>query len=448
MFAVASLVTPFALGAAAGGIAAERVPVGNAAGNLITSWLNPTSILIGLLAVAFSAYLAAVYLAADAARRGETDLVEAFRVRALGAGAVAGGLALAGLIVVHADDHPLYTGLVHGAALAVLILSVVVGTTTMGLNAARRFELARYTAALAVALVVADWAFARWPTLLPGLTVDQAAAPHDTMVAVVVAVLAGAVLLFPALALLFTLTLRGHLGAHGEEAEPVATAGQSGVAQLLLGPTLGARLAVALLIVGIGLLNRGRRAVGTRHRRRQPARLHPRGVRGARAPRAGRGRLSVDQRRFPFTNRQKSRPRRVRRVALSVLSWAGLRGTLLSHWNKHLCDARACLELRRFRDPQRSRCRPAGGERRRRRPSRAEQGSWSRRRDARRGARAGLGRSPRAASGTAGSRRTVLLRGSIGDEAVTRGEARDQFVCVGRRLRSRFATGDRLLRFC
>jgi cytochrome d ubiquinol oxidase subunit II len=196
-----------------------------------------------------------VYLAADAARRGETDLVEAFRVRALGAGAVAGGLALTGLIIVHADDHPLYTGLVHGAALAVLILSVVVGTTTMGLNAARRFELARYTAALAVALVVADWAFARWPTLLPGLTVDQAAAPHDTMVAVVVAVLAGAVLLFPALALLFTLTLRGHLGAHGAEAEPVATAGQSGVGQMLLGPTLGARLAVALLIVGIGLLN-------------------------------------------------------------------------------------------------------------------------------------------------------------------------------------------------
>jgi cytochrome d ubiquinol oxidase subunit II len=252
--AVASLVTPFALGAAAGGIAAGRVPVGNAAGNLITSWLNPTSILIGLLAVAFSAYLAAVYLAADAARRGETDLVEAFRVRALGAGAGAGVLALAGLVVVHADDHPLYTGLVHHAALAVLILSVVVGTTTMQLNLTRRYELARYTAALAVALVVADWALARWPTLLPGLTIDQAAAPHDTMVAVVVAVLAGAVLLFPALALLFTLTLRGHLGAHGEETEPMASGGQHDVAQLLVGPTAGARLAVALLIVGIGLL--------------------------------------------------------------------------------------------------------------------------------------------------------------------------------------------------
>src|SRR5207237_5166384 len=126
----------------------------------------------------------------------------------------------AGLIVVHADDHPLYAGLVHGVALAVLILSVVVGTTTMGLNATRQFALARYTAALAVALVVADWAFARWPTLLPGLTVDRAAAPHDTMVAVVVVVLAGAVLLFPALALLFTLTLRCHPRAPGGGARP------------------------------------------------------------------------------------------------------------------------------------------------------------------------------------------------------------------------------------
>ena len=86
----------------------------------------------------------------------------------------------------------------------------------------------------------------------PGLTVDQAAAPHDTMVAVVVAVLAGGVLLFPALALLFTLTLRGHLGAHGQRGRATC---RRGVAHLLLGPTLGARLAVALLIVGIGLLN-------------------------------------------------------------------------------------------------------------------------------------------------------------------------------------------------
>ena len=44
--------------------------MGNAAGDPIDSWLNPTSLLVGVLAVATSAYLAAVYLAADAARAG------------------------------------------------------------------------------------------------------------------------------------------------------------------------------------------------------------------------------------------------------------------------------------------------------------------------------------------------------------------------------------------
>ena len=40
---LSSLLTPFALGTVVGGDRDRRVPVGNAAGNLITSWLNPTS---------------------------------------------------------------------------------------------------------------------------------------------------------------------------------------------------------------------------------------------------------------------------------------------------------------------------------------------------------------------------------------------------------------------
>src|SRR5215210_5238903 len=58
IFGVSSVVTPFALGAAIGGIASERVPVGNAAGDPWSSWLNLTSVLIGVLAVVSSAYLA------------------------------------------------------------------------------------------------------------------------------------------------------------------------------------------------------------------------------------------------------------------------------------------------------------------------------------------------------------------------------------------------------
>lgn len=253
-FAVASLVTPFALGAVAGAIAAQRVPVGNAAGHLFSSWTGPISILIGALAVTFSAYMAAVFLAADAARRGEPELEQAFRVRALAAGVVAGALAMAGLVVLHSDAHSLYTGLLHGAALASLIASLLAGTATMALVAGRRFEPARYTAAVAVATVIAGWAFARYPTLLPGLTVQRAAASHDTLVTLVVAVVAGGALLFPSLGLLFTLTLRGHLGEHGPEEDAVPSGAR-------LGPGAGgraalrARVAAALLIVGIGLLN-------------------------------------------------------------------------------------------------------------------------------------------------------------------------------------------------
>jgi cytochrome bd ubiquinol oxidase subunit II len=255
-FAVGSLVTPFALGAIAGGIAAERIPVGNAAGSLWSTWLNPVSITVGVLAVAFSAYLAGVYLSADAARRSEPDIEEAYRRRALAAGAVAGALAVVGLIVVHADAHSLYAGLVHGAGLAVLILSLLAGGAAMGLVATRRFEPARYVAALAVAAVVAGWAFARWPVLLPGLTVYPAAAPHDTLVAVVVAVVAGGAILFPSLALLFTLTLRGHLGTPGVDAMPPAGIAKGVLTQAgRAGPAFQARLAVALLIIGIGFLN-------------------------------------------------------------------------------------------------------------------------------------------------------------------------------------------------
>src|ERR1700731_244109 len=68
LFALSSVLTPFALGTAIGAIATGRVPVGNAVGNPVTSWLNPASVLIGALAVVFSGYLAAVYLAADSLR--------------------------------------------------------------------------------------------------------------------------------------------------------------------------------------------------------------------------------------------------------------------------------------------------------------------------------------------------------------------------------------------
>jgi cytochrome d ubiquinol oxidase subunit II len=253
--ALSSILTPFALGAAIGGIASRRVPVGNATGNLITSWLNPTSILIGVLAVASAAYLAAVYLAADAARLGQTDLEQRFRTRALGAGLAAGAIAVGGVVVLHSDAHPLYHHLLDGDGLPALIVSVLAGLGTLGLVWTRRFERARYTAALAVAAIIAGWALAQQPSLLPGLTVKQAAAPHDTLVAVIVAVVAGGAILFPSLGLLFKLTLSGRLDHEEHGARPVSSV--SPVKAVLSASTksgLQARLAGACLVSGVGFL--------------------------------------------------------------------------------------------------------------------------------------------------------------------------------------------------
>jgi cytochrome d ubiquinol oxidase subunit II len=250
VFSLSSILTPFALGAAVGAVATDRVPVGNAAGHLFSSWLNGTSIFIGALAVVSSAYLAAVYLAADAARGNHHALEQDFRARALGAGVVAGALAIGGIFIVNADRHALFHALLTGRALPAVIVSLAAGLATLRLVYTRRYEPARYCAALAVAAIIAGWALSRWPTILPGLTVHQAAAGHDTLVWVIVAVLAGAAILFPSLVLLFRLAVTGRFQA-AETTKP----DDAGSELRHLSPRLLARAAFACLIAGFGLLN-------------------------------------------------------------------------------------------------------------------------------------------------------------------------------------------------
>jgi cytochrome d ubiquinol oxidase subunit II len=254
IFGASSGLTPFALGAAIGGIASGRVPVGNAQGDLWTSWLNATSIMIGVLAVATSAYLAAVYLAGDAARAGELELARGFRSRALVMGVIAGVLAVVGLIVLRSDDRALFDDLTSGAGLVAVIVSALAGLATIALVQARRYEPARVSGALAVAAIIAGWGLAQRPDLLPGLTVHEAAASHATLVALIVSIAAGLVILVPSLVLLYGLVLRGRFD---EGVEPVA---EHPVPRAAPRPRL-AGLAIALLVVGSAMTFLGEGAV-------------------------------------------------------------------------------------------------------------------------------------------------------------------------------------------
>jgi cytochrome d ubiquinol oxidase subunit II len=209
VFSISSILTPFALGTAVGAIASGRVPVGNARGDLVTSWLNPSSIAVGILAVATGAYVAAAYLAADAARAGLDDVAAAFRTRALGTGVVTGAIAFAALAVVAVDGDRVGERLLEWPALAAVTASAVAGLATLEFVRRCRFEAARYGASAAVASVLAGWALAQRPELLPGLTIDEAAAGRPTLVATIVGVAVGAVVVVPSLAVLFRLVLRG-----------------------------------------------------------------------------------------------------------------------------------------------------------------------------------------------------------------------------------------------
>ena len=202
-FALSSVVTPFFLGAVAGGVASGRVPPGLARGDVLASWLNPTSALGGVLAVLTCAHLAAVYLCADAARQGGPALVRGFERRAVGSGLLCGLVALAGIGVLHEDAPELFHGLTH-RALPLVVCGAVAGAAGLGLLVTGRHVAARGAAGLAVAAILWSWGAAQYPAMLVGGTsVTDAASLPSVLRAILIALAVGAVLLVPSLWMLY-----------------------------------------------------------------------------------------------------------------------------------------------------------------------------------------------------------------------------------------------------
>jgi cytochrome bd ubiquinol oxidase subunit II len=210
-FASASVLIPFFFGTVIGAIATGQVPVGGG-GDALAAWTGVVPLYVGVLAVAVGAYMAAVYLAADAQRSGIPDLVVAFRARALGAAIAAGLLAVGGLFLVRDQTPDLYAGLTSGGGLAMVITSATAGLVTVALVWTGRFAVARFTSVVAVGAVIVGLAVAQRPDFLPGeLSFEQAAASDATLTALIGAAALAAIVLVPALTLLYRLVLQGRL---------------------------------------------------------------------------------------------------------------------------------------------------------------------------------------------------------------------------------------------
>jgi cytochrome d ubiquinol oxidase subunit II len=149
-----------------------------------------------------------VFLVSDARRAGAPDLERYFTRRAVAAAMAAGVLAVAGIVALHADARFVYDGLT-GEALPLVVLSALCGAGVLVLLVRGARRGARLLAVGAVVAVVAGWAVAQHPYLLPqDLTIDAAAAPDATLTTLLIVFGAAIVLVVPAMALLYTLAQR------------------------------------------------------------------------------------------------------------------------------------------------------------------------------------------------------------------------------------------------
>ena len=205
VFAGSSLISPFFLGTVAGAIASARVPA-QGYGDRLDSWLNPTSLVGGCLAVASCVFLAGVFLTADASRSADTSLADSLRARTLAVGAVTGLIVFAGLYPVSHDAPTLAAGLRNHAS-PLLAIALIGGVATLVLVYRRRFAAARFSAAAAVGSVITGWGAGQYPWMLVDtLTISEAAGDAATLQALLIVVALAGVIVLPSLGYLLWLT--------------------------------------------------------------------------------------------------------------------------------------------------------------------------------------------------------------------------------------------------
>jgi cytochrome d ubiquinol oxidase subunit II len=220
-FALSSLLTPFFIGTVVGAVVAGKIAL-NAEHSTLTAWTNPTSILTGCLFVIVCAYEAAVFLLGEATTRRDPRLARYFRRRAAIAGAAAGALSLADLLVLRSSDAALADRLT-GRALPLVVVAGVCGIVVFAVLVTGRTRGLRVLSASGVAAVVWAWGVAQYPTLLPetGLTLSGSSAPHATLVAVIAVAVLAVALVVPGFFLLFFLHGRQLLESDAASTEPL-----------------------------------------------------------------------------------------------------------------------------------------------------------------------------------------------------------------------------------
>ena len=203
IFGGSSVITPVLMGMCVGALGSGQIRVqdGRVNPDYLSPWLSPFPLVIGLLALALCAFLAAVYLTCET----QGLLREDFRKRALWAGLVMALLAFIALPVTINGAPLLWEDLSWGRATPFVAGMVALGLGALIVFWLGHYRLARLMSIGEVACIVWGWAFAQAPYIIvPDVSLTEVAAPEVTLRMLLIVLVAGSFFLIPSLWLLFS----------------------------------------------------------------------------------------------------------------------------------------------------------------------------------------------------------------------------------------------------
>jgi cytochrome d ubiquinol oxidase subunit II len=204
-FGAASVAAPLLFGACAAALAQVSSSTRSAASVPSLPWTSLFAGVVGLLAVALCAHLAASFVTNRLEHTGQPGPAERLRRRGLQTGTSVLALSLLALLTA-AWKAPALWHRLSTAALPLLAIGLAATIISLYAMARRRYPLARGATALAAGAIVWGWLIAQSPRLIgTHLTIHTAAATAPALTALAIAGVAVLIAVLPAFYLLYVL---------------------------------------------------------------------------------------------------------------------------------------------------------------------------------------------------------------------------------------------------
>jgi cytochrome d ubiquinol oxidase subunit II len=203
-FGAASVAAPFLFGASAAALAQVSSSAHGPATVSSIPWTGLFAAVVGLLAVALCAHLAATFVTTKLERTSQAA-ADRFRRRGLQTGTSVLALSLLALLTA-AWKAPALWHRLSTAALPLLVIGILAALLSLYALATRRYLLARTATILTAGAIIWGWLIAQSPRLIgTRLTIHTAAATHTALMALAIAGAAVLIAVLPAFLLLYIL---------------------------------------------------------------------------------------------------------------------------------------------------------------------------------------------------------------------------------------------------